>query len=814
MPPPRSVTKYSELNHGNGPFQHWVEPSPQGEYFARCKYCQKCFALGSMGNSALTSHDKGMKHKQKLSAARNTPSVLGFARPSAVPQPVSDGQSPEAPTIPSVSVPPVSTTSNRTITQFMHSSEHVDNVTRAETMWTVHTVMNNNSFHSNSSINKVFLAMFHDSAIAKKFKLGETKTKYYLEHGLQVHFRDLLLKKLENNTVSKYFVVCFDETLNENLQEKQLDMYLRFWDCDKVITRYIHSEFLGKAQATHLVSCFENLNKIQSLKHLVQVSMDGPNVNIKAHRELNEISRNMYDHELLTIGTCPLHQVHNSLKAAMDPPKGSEEKSFNIGEFLSSLYKLFHDAPARREEYTKVTESYVFPQSFALHRWADNLRAAERGVEMLNPLKVFCKAVDNKKKGVTKIDTQKYKIVRDFVNSKFARVKLLFFIDMCESIEHFLVTFQCDRPMVPFVVKEIYAIVRMVQQRFLVDTYCAKFEDNPMKAKVRDIQYYLTPQKIDLGRNANKFLNDQVEASEITPKQVEGIKIDCRHGMIRFVEKIQNKSPADFTLALNMDCMDPVLITKKPKVAVEHFEKVTECFSDANLLSEVTLGKACRQFKNFVHNHKGNTKFKQFKFAEAEYRVDTLFYNALYNQKEFMELWEVSKILLVISHGQASVERGFSINKHASTANQSEGSLVARRIVRDHINYLGGLDNFTVTQPLTVTMKGACRRYKEQQADKKKEQERNVKQSEKDKVQEEIDDKKKTIQATENNIADYNEQLYKHNISVSRRHASEIDCRQALQFITGLFKLKKEAEDYLKKLNEDLCELQRTYKNV
>ena len=81
-----------------------------------------------------------------------------------------------------------------------------------------------------------------------------------------------------------------------------------------------------------------------------------------------------------------------------------------------------------------------------------------------------------------------------------------------------------------------------------------------MKAKIKDVQYYLTPQNIDLGRNANKVLNDLLEAGKATVKQVEGIRIQCRSGMIRCVEKIQKKSPADYKLALNMDCMDPVLI--------------------------------------------------------------------------------------------------------------------------------------------------------------------------------------------------------------------------------------------------------------
>jgi len=40
---------------------------------------------------------------------------------------------------------------------------------------------------------------------------------------------------------------------------------------------------------------------------------------------------------------------------------------------------------------------------------------------------------------------------------------------------------------------------------------------------------------------------------------------------------------------------------------------------------------------------------------------------------------------LLLSHGQASVERGFSVNKELVVENQSEQTLAARRIIKDHI---------------------------------------------------------------------------------------------------------------------------------
>ena len=48
--------------------------------------------------------------------------------------------------------------------------------------------------------------------------------------------------------------------------------------------------------------------------------------------------------------------------------------------------------------------------------------------------------------------------------------------------------------------------------------------------------------------------------------------------------------------------------------------------------------------------------------------------------------WPVVQKLLVLSHEQATVERGFSINKEVVVENQTLQSLVARRIVKDHIH--------------------------------------------------------------------------------------------------------------------------------
>ena len=69
---------------------------------------------------------------------------------------------------------------------------------------------------------------------------------------------------------------------------------------------------------------------------------------------------------------------------------------------------------------------------------------------------------------------------------------------------------------------------------------------------------------------------------------------------------------------------------------------------------------------------------------------------------QFAKLWNIFKMLLSISHGQASVERGYSVNKDMLIENLHEKTVVTLRTVHDSISTLE--DHFTKL-PLTPAMK-------------------------------------------------------------------------------------------------------------
>ena len=84
----------------------------------------------------------------------------------------------------------------------------------------------------------------------------------------------------------------------------------------------------------------------------------------------------------------------------------------------------------------------------------------------------------------------------------------------------------------------------------------------------------------------------------------------------------------------------------------------------------------------------GSEKFSNFNLSTD--RLDELFSTHM-NTEPYRRFFKAVQLLLVLSHGQASVERGFSVNKELEVENPSNQSLVAQRLVCDHIKAVDGI---------------------------------------------------------------------------------------------------------------------------
>lgn len=107
--------------------------------------------------------------------------------------------------------------------------------------------------------------------------------------------------------------------------------------------------------------------------------------------------------------------------------------------------------------------------------------------------------------------------------------------------------------------------------------------------------------------------------------------------------------------------------------------------SEAGRITDNECDKVMHQFNHF-HDNSLTADSEAFKgFSVETGRVDTFYFDQLANKADLKELWRVVKLLLALSHGQATVERGFSSNKEVMVENLAQHSLVAHRVICDHV---------------------------------------------------------------------------------------------------------------------------------
>ncbi|XP_063731298.1 uncharacterized protein LOC134858964 isoform X3 [Eleginops maclovinus] len=92
-------------------------------------------------------------------------------------------------------------------------------------------------------------------------------------------------------------------------------------------------------------------------------------------------------------------------------------------------------------------------------------------------------------------------------------------------------------------------------------------------------------------------------------------------------------------------------------------------------------------------------------FKPMQKRLDVFLHGFI--GKAYPDLWAFCKTLLLLSHGQASVERGFSVNKEIETENMQEETLVAHRLVYDYVAIHGGVTKVPLTPDLMKSVMAA-----------------------------------------------------------------------------------------------------------
>ncbi|ROI16565.1 hypothetical protein DPX16_22542 [Anabarilius grahami] len=427
-----------------------------------------------------------------------------------------------------------------------------------------------------------------------------------------------------------------------------------------------------------------------NLNNMLSLSMDGPAVNWKFVELLQEEHREQCGGaQLQIIGSCGLHTMHNSFKNGF--------AVWQVEKVLKALHYLFHCAPARREDFVLVTKCDTFPLPFCGHRWLENLPAVERAIEIW-PYIVTC--VDQvKAKKLPNPRSSSYDTIAEARMDHFILAKLHFFMSVSRSFQPFLTKYQTDAPMIPFHGRDLEDLIRSLLRRFIkrdvqVDVSPVKL----VKLDVTDQKIWVSPKQVDIGMGATAALKG-MSGSQSGGSEHE-VLLFMRHSQSALSKICQNlllKCPLKYPSVRNMMCLDPQNMHKEPDMCLQKIKALIMKFvQDKKLSGGVTA-----------------------------------------------ELWSFVEKLLLLSHGQATVERGFSINKEVEMCNMNEDTIVSQRLICDYVRMCGGVVKVPLTKELLNECASARNRYRIFLEDERKKKEKTKQLNKRKEVEDELEELRK-----------------------------------------------------------------------
>ncbi|KAH6943869.1 hypothetical protein HPB50_000200 [Hyalomma asiaticum] len=189
-----------------------------------------------------------------------------------------------------------------------------ESVAKAEALFALTVVANSLPYTLADVATATYPHMFPDSQIAKAFQCGRKKVSYIISDGLGPYFKGKVVEELAEPGV--FYTVMIDETPVPEMKVQQLDVLVRYFSvkAQDVVVEHLQSFHMGHATADELFSCVSDSLSELPKNNMVCFFSDGPNVMKCLKRKIKaELSPNMID-----IGECGLHKVHNAFAAALD----------------------------------------------------------------------------------------------------------------------------------------------------------------------------------------------------------------------------------------------------------------------------------------------------------------------------------------------------------------------------------------------------------------------------------------------------------------------------------------------------------------
>nr|CAD7395195.1 unnamed protein product [Timema cristinae] len=332
--------------------------------------------------------------------------------------------------------------------------------------------------------------------------------------------------------------------------------------------------------------------------------------------------------------------------------------------------------------------------------------------------------------------------------------KLAFCKTIADECQPFLQRFQTSKPMTPYLFEAVEKLLRYLMNRCVKPDLMKCTGPKLLSIDTKKSENLILSKNIDIGFATKRLLGET--AITVTERQKLEFIHECRSMLTTMIAKLQEKSPLKQKAVRGLSSLDPCVIQHSPQLAQKRFSFLLEELNHANIINDVLAENAKKEYLHFCNLKKSELQeiFRPCDQFSDEVGLDTIYGSFLIGEANYKHLWEVIKICLVLSHGNATVEGGFSVNKSLLVENMHEKTVIAQRHIHDEIQEAGGIKNIHISKKMLDYVRGARKRYHEYLEMKKQEKsEKDKKKAEKRKLDIQVKDlegeRKKLMMATE-----------------------------------------------------------------
>ena len=578
----------------------WAIPSQKGDSYALCKVCKIHISVAYGGFRDLANHANTAVHESRSRDVSTATSLSSFI--------------------------------NKT-----HGPKRDSSVIAAEVRFSYFVGEHHLPISIADHCTKLFPLMFPDSAIARSFKCGRTKTTSVIK----VIAQDVLSGITKTIGNSKFFSILIDETTDITVYQ-QMGIMIRYFDnvLGEVRTSFLKLEPVREANAECL---FEAINKNfgdspLNYGNLVGVGSDGANVMMG--RRNSVLSRLKDKQPSLIVYHCNCHL------AALIANHACSVLPDYLDDITIQTWYYFQKSPKRLrvfENYQDFTESKPHKLLKAGQtRWLSLELCVNRLLEQYEALLSYFRSTDESSTMVQRIVTG--------LEKPLTKAYLMFLSDSLPIINNFNKVMQKRSPTIHYLYNEISSFVKKMLLRFLIPTSVQSVV-NLTALDIKNNSLYLPLSQVFIGEKVKQLFSS--EDNDISTAEMNKFKETCRDFWIKGSEYALKKLPLNDVLLKNLQWLTP---------GMQNYELLEEVLAVGKKLPQVVPAEKLPALQEEFLDYCTYTLPQAFEqdVPKYWYFIESIKDIAHSELSRYPLLSKLAKAVLIIPHGNADIERMFS----------------------------------------------------------------------------------------------------------------------------------------------------------